>query len=512
MIGYLVQNHPLIQAFQSGPARRTRSETLAAGRIFRQAPKLSDCFRAGEVVALKGTLDRPFSGLAIDSRRVMPGALYFALPGQLADGAASIDEAVSRGAIAVVTQKIPAFPPSKVTFIRVADTRATLARVAQRHGEFPDHDLMVVGVAGTQGKTSVAHLLKHFLHGGRRVGLLGSIRYDLGARVVPALGKALQADDVFGMMAQMRSAGCRHAVLELGARGVDPASVRGMKFAAAVFTSGGHEADFSSLPKISAVNLDDGEGEKMVARLAVAAATRVITYGENPRALVRAENVVVTLGQATLRVIWPGGAMDVVSPLVGRGHVNNLLGAVATAWGLGCDPAVFLKDLHTFSGVCGRLERVDLEQPFHVVVDSARSESGLRTALAALRRITPGRLLVVFGAGADGERARRPNLTRAVQEFADFAVGTADNPKHEPIGQIFDELRGGVSDAHKITWIGDRHYAIAVALSLARPGDCVVLAGKGHECWQKIGGTVVPFDDRQVVRECLGNTLVRANA
>ncbi|MEO6246222.1 MAG: Mur ligase family protein [Opitutaceae bacterium] len=510
MIGYLVQNRPLIHAFQPTTARRTRAEAVAAGRIFRRAPKLADCFVNGEVVDLKGTLDRPFSGLAVDSRRVSPGALFFALPGLRDPGAASVDEAVSRGAVAVVTQKIPAFPPAKVTFIRVADVRATLARVAQRHGEFPDQDLALVAVTGAHGKTSVAHLLKHFLHGGRRVGLLGSINYDLGSRVVPALGRALQADDVFGMMAQMRAAGCGHAVLELGARGVDPESVRGIKFAAAVFTSADHEGQLGAPAKISAVNLDDPAGEALAVTLTARGATRVVSYGENLRAMVRAENVFVNLERSSLRLVWPGGAMDVSSPLIGRAHVSNLLAAVAVAWALGGDPAAFLAELGTFPGVCGRLERAKMEDNFHVVIDSARTEKGMRHTLAALRAITPGRLLVVFGAGDDAERAARPALTRAVQQFADFAVGTADNARHEPIAQIFDDLRTGVVHSQRITWIGDRRYAIAVALSLARPGDCVVITGKGHERWQKIGGTVCPFDDRQVVRECLTNTLARA--
>ena len=428
------------------------------------------------------------------------------------EGAGSIDEAVSRGAIAVVTQRIPAFPPAKVTFIRVANVGATLANVAQRHFNVPDQDMAVVGVTGPTGKTSVAHILKHFLGGGHRVGLLGSINYDLGARIVPALGRALQADDVFGMMAQMRDAGCRHAVLELGARGVDPQGVRGLKFAAAVYTSAGCPCDFASLPKISVVNLDDPQGEKFAAQLAAAGTTRVIGYGENPRAQVRAENVTLGLRHTVFRVAWPGGAMDVASPLVGRCHVNNLLAAVAAAWALGRDPAVFLARLRAFPGVPGRLERIDDDQPFDVIVDSARTEGALRHTLATLRRITPGRLLVVFGAGADGERAMRPQLTHAVQEYAGFAVGTADNPRLEPIAQIFDDLRAGVVAPEKITWIGDRRYAIAVALSLARPGDCVLIAGKGHECCQKIAGTVFPFDDRQVVRECLGGNLLRASA
>ena len=187
MIGYLTQNYPLIHAFAPRPAApRTRQENLVRNRVFKMAPKLSDYFGETEILAVKGGFDRPISGLVLDSRRVVPGNLFFALPGRRADGASFIDEAVNRGAVAIVTQKMPALPPAKVTFIQVADARATLARVAQRYYKFPDRDLTVVGVTGTNGKTTVTHLLKHFLNGDQRVGLIGTINYDLGARTVPA--------------------------------------------------------------------------------------------------------------------------------------------------------------------------------------------------------------------------------------------------------------------------------------------------------------------------------------
>jgi UDP-N-acetylmuramoyl-L-alanyl-D-glutamate--2,6-diaminopimelate ligase len=195
VIGYLTQNYSLIHAFQPRPARRSRSETLALNRVFKLAPKLSDYFRDGEIVAVKGEPDRPISGLAVDSRRVVPGNLFFALPGRHADGATFIDEAVSRGAVAIVVQKMPSCPPAKVTFIRVADTRKTLALVAQRYYKFPDRDMTVIGVTGTNGKTTVAHLLKHLLNGDQRVGLLGTISYDLGARTVPSYRTTPEALD-----------------------------------------------------------------------------------------------------------------------------------------------------------------------------------------------------------------------------------------------------------------------------------------------------------------------------
>ncbi|MCX6951439.1 MAG: UDP-N-acetylmuramoyl-L-alanyl-D-glutamate--2,6-diaminopimelate ligase, partial [Verrucomicrobia bacterium] len=406
MIGYLTQNYSLVHAFQSRPARRTRRETLAVNRVFKTAPKLADYFRDAEIVAVKGELDRPISGLAIDSRRVAPGNLFFALPGQRADGATFIDEAVSRGAVAVVVQKMPSFPPAKVTFIRVADARKALALVAQRYYKFPDRDMSVVGITGTHGKTTVAHLLKHLLNGDQRVGLLGTINYDLGQRTVPSYQTTPEALEIYGMMAQMRDAGCKHAVLEVSSHGLEQQRVRGMHFGAAVFTNlssdhldyhktqeayfdvksrlftgaNGHE------PKVAVVNLDDAHGVKLVAKIAAdVPAAKLVTYGENLRAQVRAEQVVLNAQHTTFKLVWPKGEMRIHSPLVGRYNVSNLLAAIATAWGLGRDPVVFLAKFRAFKGVAGRMERVDEGQPFNVLVDYAHTDDSLRHALAMLR-------------------------------------------------------------------------------------------------------------------------------
>lgn len=522
MIGYLVQNHPLIHAFQ--PARRTRREAHAASRIFKMAPKLSDYFHDGEIQAVKGPLDRPISGLAIDSRRVVPGALFFALPGQRADGASFIDEAVSRGAVTVVTPRMPALPPAKVTYIQVADARATLARVAQRYYRFPDRDLTVAGVTGTNGKTTVTHLLKHFLNGDQRVGLLGTTHYDLGARTVPSFRTTPESLDIFGMLAQMRDHGCRHAVMEVSSHGIDQQRVEGLRFGVAVFTNltrdhlDYHETleryyevktrlftgAVGPVPPVSVVNLDDAHGVRLAAQLAAdVPATRVVTFGENPAAQVRAENVTLHFKHSTFRLVWPGGALDVDSPLIGRYNVSNLLAAIAAAWGLGRDPVVFLARLRAFKGVPGRMERIDEGQAFNVLVDYAHTDDALRNALGMLRAVTPGRVLVVFGCGGNRDRTKRPLMTRAVQEYADFAIATADNPRTEAIGRIFDDMREGVTAPEKITWIEDRRRAISLALDMAKPGDCVLIAGKGHECYQEFADTVFPFDDRQVVRELI---------
>ena len=525
MIGYLAQNHALIAAFGAQTERRTRREALALNRVFKAAPKLSDYLRDAELLGVKGTLDRAISGLAIDSRRVAPGNLFFVLPGLHADGASFIDEAVSRGAAAVITAaKLPALPPARVTFVQVAHARATLAAVAQRYYKFPDRDMSVVGVTGTSGKTTVAHLLRHFLSADQKVGLIGTIHYNLGARTVPALRTTPEALDLFGMLGQMRDAGCRHAVMEVGAHGYDHERAPGLQFGAAIFTNctssrlaGGDSAenDFEAkarlfsgangaAPRLAVVNLDDPWGEKLAARIsAERPGVRVITFGEHPRAQVRAEVFALHIRGAVFRVSWPSGACLVDSPLVGRAKVSNVLAAVAAAWGLGRAPAELLGRLGLFDGAPGRMERVDAGQPFNVLVDSAHTDDTLRHALGTLRAITPGKLHVVFGCGGNRDRAKRPLMVRAVQEFADHAYATADNPRTEAIAQIFDDMRAGVSASEKISWIDDRRRALSHALDACQPGDCLLVAGKGHETFQQFADTVFPFDDRQVVRELL---------
>ncbi|MFZ1056137.1 MAG: UDP-N-acetylmuramoyl-L-alanyl-D-glutamate--2,6-diaminopimelate ligase, partial [Opitutaceae bacterium] len=340
------------------------------------APILSDYIDECEILALKGSLERPISGLVMDSRRVVPGNLFFALPGIRSDGVTFVDEAVSRGAAAVIAQTMPAHPPAKVTFIQVADARTMLARVAQRFYKFPDRALSVIGVTGTNGKTTVSHLVRHFLNANERVGLLGTISYDLGARTVPSFRTTPEALDIFGMLAQMRDAGCRSAVMEVSSHGIAQQRVLGLEFGAAVFTNLTRDhLDFHKtlesyfevktrlftggvgpVPKVAVINLDDPYGERLAAKVgAEVPGAKLVTFGENPRADIRAENVVLNFRDTSFRLVWPGGAAAVASPLIGRYNVSNLLAAAAAAWALGRDPQDFLPRMRGFRGVPGRM-------------------------------------------------------------------------------------------------------------------------------------------------------------
>ncbi|RRJ95754.1 UDP-N-acetylmuramoyl-L-alanyl-D-glutamate--2,6-diaminopimelate ligase [Opitutaceae bacterium TAV4] len=545
MIGYLTQNHSLIQAFASGfldvsaPPSRTRARTTStrSARTPRppsrhpahrtphtaitMAPHLSDLFIEDEVLSIRGELHRPISGLVMDSRRVVPGNVFFALPGLRSDGASYINEAISRGAVAIVTTTIPAITPAKVTFVQVADPRATLARVARRYYKTPDRDLDVVGITGTNGKTTVAFLAKHFLDEQRRTGLLGTVNYDLGARTVPSFKTTPEALDIYGMLAQIRDAGCREAVMEVSSHGIAQNRVLDLSFKVAVFTNLTRDhldyhktlddyfevkarlftGEPGHAPRVAIINLDDEHGRALLAR--IPAHVRTLTYGEHPGAQIRAEQIDLGFKQTTFHLVWPDGSATVQSPLIGRYNVSNVLAAAAAAYALGRDPHTFIARLATFPGVPGRMERIESGQPHNVLVDYAHTDDALRNALGMLRAITPGRLLVVFGCGGNRDRAKRPLMMRAVQQFADFAFATADNPRNEPLQQIFADMKTGVTDPLKLTWIEDRRRAISLALDMAKPGDCLLIAGKGHETYQEFADTVTPFDDRQVVRDLI---------
>ena len=545
MIGYLVQDYSLIRAFAQAAAaplaavvdsprvRRTRPGLISpflrspapdspSRRIFAMAPSLSDLFSVGEIIASHGPLERPVSGLVMDSRRVVPGNVFFALRGLRTDGAVHVAEALSRGAVAVVSAAAPAVTPAKVTFIQVADPRAALALAARRSHRTPDRDMRVVGITGTNGKTTVAHLVKHFLEDTTRVGLLGTISYDLGARTVPSFRTTPEAPDIFGMLAQMRGAGCHEAVMEVSSHGIDQHRVLGLEFAAAVFTNLTQDhldyhrtlkdyfqvkarlftGEGSRVPPVSVINMDDAHGRRLI-ELIPSGASRIISYGEAPQALVRAEDVELGFKETIFTLVWPEGRARVRSPLLGRYNVANVLAAVATAYGLGRNPHAFLARLSIFSGVAGRMERIEEAQAFNVLVDYAHTDDALRNALGMLRAITRGRVICVFGCGGNRDRAKRPLMTRAVEDNADLVLVTADNPRTETVAAIFDDMRAGVTLPEKFTWIEDRRRALSLALDLCRPGDCLLVAGKGHETYQEFADTITPFDDRQVVRELI---------
>ena len=487
----------------------------------RSAPTLATLLEGLPVLGRSGEWRSPVSSLVTDSRRVVPGSLFFALEGLRSQGHRFVDQAVAHGAAAVVSGHPVAGIPA-VDAAQVAAPRQVLAEVARRFHGHPERSLRLAGVTGTNGKTTVASLLRHLLERaeGRPWGLLGTVRYHLGARSVPSYKTTPESCDLAAFFAAMRDAGCAGAALEVSSHALDQERVHGFAFAVAAFTNLtrdhlDYHGDLAAYLRAKARLFDGSVGPRPAAAVLNAddpasadlaracGPVRPLTYGVANPADLRGRILAMDLAGTRLSVALAGREAEFRTRLPGAYNVSNLLCALACCRALGHDPLALAAAVADFPGVPGRMERVEAGQPFPVFVDYAHTDDALRHALGMLRSITPGRVLCVFGCGGDRDRGKRPAMTRAVSELAHLAWATADNPRREPLARIFDDMRPGADGPGTIRFVDDRREAVAAACAAARPGDCVLVAGKGHETTQEFAETVVPFDDREVARDVL---------
>ncbi|MFT5825488.1 MAG: UDP-N-acetylmuramoyl-L-alanyl-D-glutamate--2,6-diaminopimelate ligase, partial [Yoonia sp.] len=456
------------------------------------------------------------------SRRVVPGALFFAIGGLRTDGNFYVEEAVDRGAVTIITEQDLGthFP---IDFIQVKDVRETLALVSRRFYGNADEKLRIAGITGTNGKTTVSMLTQHLLGGHDSVGLIGTIRYDLGKRTLPSFKTTPESVDVHALLSQMVDNGCEEAVMEISSHGIDQKRIHGLDLDVAVFLNltqdhidyhktmeAYYEAKKSlftdtsgKAPKAAVINIDCPYGQRLYGELS--GGLPAVTFGMSASALIRAENVQLFADRTEFDLIWPEGQATVVSPLLGRYNVSNLLAALAIGRAKGYDISALLHELPSFPGVPGRMERIDAGQAFNVLVDYAHTDDALKNACEMLREITPGKLIVVCGCGGDRDRSKRAPMLRAALDGAETVFATSDNPRSESVEQIFEDMREACTAdvVQRVMFINDRKRAISLALDVASPGDCVLIAGKGHETFQAFDGTVIPFDDRQVAGELI---------
>ncbi|MDR2512711.1 MAG: UDP-N-acetylmuramoyl-L-alanyl-D-glutamate--2,6-diaminopimelate ligase [Puniceicoccales bacterium] len=482
---------------------------------------LQDIFQGIDVVEFSGNWKSSVSCLRTDSRRAGPGCAFFALPGLKTQGLLFIEEAIARGASAIVSET-PSGSHSHLAWVRVANIRAALAAAARNFHGHPEKKLALAGVTGTNGKTTVTTLAHHLLqHDGRPWGLVGTVRYALGTRSLPAHRTTPESLDLCEMMAHMLASDCEGAVMEISSHAIVQERVSGFDFKALAFTNLSHDhldyhgdmetyfqvkaRPFLGLtgkpPTVAIINSDDPAGRRLANMMP--GGVDVLTFGINEEARLRATDIQLQAGQSTFTFSAPGLATAVSTSLPGHYNISNILCALGICHALGRNLGTILPIVTNFPGVPGRMERVAPSLPFQIFVDYAHTDDALANALEMLRAITPGRLLVVFGCGGNRDRAKRPAMTKAAQRFADFAWATADNPRKEPQKMIFEDMRAGILDAHRITFVEDRRRAISLALDTAHPGDTLLIAGKGHETYQEFADITVPFDDRQVAHELL---------
>lgn len=482
---------------------------------------LNDLFGGVAGAHIQGDPRARVSALCTDSRRVTPGAVFFAIPGRRTDGRLFVEDAVRRGAAAVVAQE-SLWVPRKTNFVRVEDIRTALVAVARRFYGMPQDRLALTGITGSGGKTVVATLLRSFLQTRERpVGLLGTIHYAVGERTLPAYRTTPEPVDLHALFSQMVKTGCAQAVMEVSSHGIDQERVKDLCFDVAVFTGlfpehldyhGSMENYYAvvrrvfngengPLPRVAVVNTDDEWGRRL--RREIGDRCEVRAVGTGADADLRAADIAYETDGTRFRLVGSGEDVRVFSPLLGDYNVTNLLCALAAAEARGGSIAEALGRLIDFDGVRGRIERVDLGQPFSVIIDYAHTESSYAKTLGMLRGLTSGRLITVFGCGGDRDRGRRPRIARIVADLSDVAIATTDNPRGETVEGIFADMRGGLRAEDAVLFVEDRRHAISLALDHAAPGDIVLIAGKGHETFQEFADSVVPFDDRAVARELI---------
>lgn len=500
-------------------ARRGEENCTAEGSRLSINPSIRRLLEGVETRNRKLLNDTEVTCLITDSRRVVPGSLFFAIDGLRTDGNLFVEEAVDRGAVAIITEEDlgPHFP---ISHIQVADVRESLAIISRKFYENPDSGMWLAGITGTNGKTSVSMLTQHLLGESRPVGLLGTIFYDLGNRKLPSFRTTPESVDVYALLAQMVESKCNDAVMEISSHGIDQKRTFGLNLDVAVFLNlsqdhidyhGTMEAYYQVKkrlfsgetgfrPRVGVVNVNCAYGRRLINELQ--SSTEWITFGIETKADIRAENIALHTDGTVFDLIWPEGCARICSPLPGRYNVSNLLASIAIVRAKGYGIESIIGRISNFPGVPGRMERIHMGQPYSVLVDYAHTGDALRHACGMLRELTEGRLIVVFGCGGNRDRGKRAPMLRAVLDSADHIFVTSDNPRTEPVEQIFADMREA-EGSEKANFIKDRKDAIAQALDLAQEEDCVLIAGKGHETFQEFDRTTVPFDDRQVARECI---------
>ena len=469
-----------------------------------------------------GPLDRQVENIAYDSRRVQRHTMFVALRGEKTDGHQFIGQAIDKGASVIVAEREQKDP--RVTCLVVENTRTALADFSATFYGHPARKLKLAAVTGTNGKTTTTFLIKHICeNAGLRCGLVGTVRYEIGERVLPAIRTTPESLDLQELLAQIASAGCKAAAMEASSHALAQDRTRGLEWDVAVFTNltqdhldfhGTMDNYFEAKAKLftalatqkrkrepfAIVNIDDRYGRQLLDKIDKRVA--VVTYGMGTRADFRASNYRAEFSGTSYQLDAHGKSYLVRLPLIGRFNVGNSVAALGAANALGINLRNAVLSLAKAPQVPGRLELVPARRQFQVFVDYAHTPDALGNVLRTLRELEPQRLIAVFGCGGDRDRQKRPLMAEMADRLADYSIITSDNPRKEDPNAIVSEIEKGFRSNH-YEKIVDRTEAINRAVALARPRDIVLIAGKGHETYQEFGDHTIPFDDIQVARRAI---------
>ncbi len=495
--------------------------------------RLSNLAEIVDGAVLSGGEDLEIRALCYDSRAVKAGSLFFALRGGGDDGHAYVKEAIENGASAVVVEKRR--EEWAVPCVTVADTRAAMSAMAAAFNAHPSLSMKVVGITGTNGKTTTALLLHSLLDAAhRRPGLIGTIHYDLGGgEIVPATHTTPESADLQSHLAAMVDNGCRAAVMEVSSHGIDQGRVADVAFDVALFTNLSHDhldyhgdmeryfaakrGLFEQLARgegeavpLAVINFDDRWGKKLLRDFPAGRAVPM-TYGMGVGADYRATDLRMGREGIEFTLAVKSRQFRARIPLIGRFNVYNALGALAAAVGMGLNLREAVANLAKLPQVPGRLESVSEGRAFHIFIDYAHTPDALENALATLRDLDPKRLIVVFGCGGGRDVPKRAQMGEIASRIANYTIITSDNPRDEAPEDIIRDIESGF-EGEACEVLVDRREAIAAGISYMTPGDILLIAGKGHEDYQEFAGRRIDFDDREVARQMLNDRdLARAD-
>lgn len=479
------------------------------------------------IKSIEGKTSLDIRGITCDSKAVREGDLFIAVKGSRFNGVDFIDEAIYRGAYAVILEhnNRQAFTFRRgVTYIYIMDSRAGLSRAALIFYGDISKKMHLYGVTGTNGKTTITYLLESLFRAKKeKTGVIGTINYRFGNRLIPSINTTPGILELYSLLESMRKNGIENCVLEVSSHSLEQGRVDTLSFDAAIFTNltsehldyhTNMENYLSSKMKLfmklkengyAVVNKDDPASVKIIKTVEKCKKAKVITYGIDDSADVSSKDISCSLEGLRFTLCAPGGKRIVIeSRLIGRHNIYNILAAAGCAIAMGMEPTDIKAGIEAVSILPGRLERIDCGQDFIVFVDYAHTEDGLKNVLNTLRELKPARILTVFGCGGERDKSKRPKMGEISSRLSDRIFITSDNPRGEDPEEIARQIAGGIcgeKDNYVIEI--DRFKAIDAALKEAKKGDMVLVAGKGHEAYQIFRDVTIPFDDREVVRNIL---------
>ncbi|MEM7600928.1 MAG: UDP-N-acetylmuramoyl-L-alanyl-D-glutamate--2,6-diaminopimelate ligase [Verrucomicrobiota bacterium] len=479
--------------------------------------KLTDLLESVHVISLSGSAEVEVSGIVYDSRKVVEGSVFCAHQGQGSDGHAYIQDAIDGGAVAIVSER-PNPAEFLATWVQVSKSRAAMGKMAAVFEQHPSLEFPVVGITGTNGKTTTAFLVHHLMTAiWHRAGLLGTIHYSTGGDLEDASHTTPESVELHQLLRKMRDHGCRGAVMEVSSHGLAQSRVAGVAFDVGVFTNLTQDhldfhrtmesyfeakrllfeqmSDDSQKKSVAVINIDDPYGERLV-KSGIPNVDQ-LTFGRSVGADFQASDLRSDFNGTQFKLSFRERSFLVKIPLIGSYNVNNAVAAIAAAYAIGLNLREVVAKMADAPQIPGRLELVGNRQTnYRVFVDYAHTPDALENVLKTLKDLEPARIITVFGCGGDRDSAKRPEMARAAERYSDLAILTSDNPRTEDPVQIINDAKAGFL-GRDYEVIEDRGAAIKRAIDEAGGRDIVVIAGKGHEDYQEVDGVRHPFDDRK---------------